>query len=305
MFEKTMVRGLLAALALASMVDGNAWGQIQAGDLYEADSYSNTVYQFTPSGTKSTFASGFEPTGLAFDSQGDLFVSDYGTGNIYEFNATSGSRSTFASGLIKPQGLAFYGGNLYAVESDFGGAGSVYEYSGGSRSTVVTGLNDPCGLAFDSSNNLYVANYFSGTIEKITNGVPSTFASGLSYPNCLAFDSSGNLFETDAGSGNIYEFDATSGSRSTFAGGFDGGYDSGPDGLAIDSHGNLFVGDLGTGNIIELSSSGQTTFANGLDYPEFLAFAPTPAPEPSTIALLIAGTVGLLALAWRKRHLPR
>ena len=282
MFEKTMVRSLVVVVLLA--VGGSAWGQVRPGDLYEADSYSSTVYEFTPSGIRTTFASGFEPTGLAFDKSGDLFASDYSNGNIYEFNATSGSRSTFASGLLKPQALAFDSSdNLYVVESNYGGVGSVYEYTGGSRSAVVSGLDDPCGLTFDSSGNLYVTNYLSGSIEKVSSGgAPSTFASGLSYPQCLAIGGNGTLFETDGGSGNIYEF-ASNGSRSTFASGFDGGYGTGLDGLAFDSNGNLFVGDDGTGNILEFSSSGQTTFASGLDVPEFLAFAPTPVPEPSAL----------------------
>ena len=48
---------------------------------------------------RSTFASGlYGPYGLAFNSAGNLFVADYGSGNIYEFTP-GGVRSTFASGL--------------------------------------------------------------------------------------------------------------------------------------------------------------------------------------------------------------
>ena len=38
------------------------------------------------------------PVGLAFNSAGDLFVADFGSGNIYEFTP-GGAQSTFASGL--------------------------------------------------------------------------------------------------------------------------------------------------------------------------------------------------------------
>lgn len=67
---------------------------------------SGTIYEFTPGGTKSTFASGAGPEGLAFSSAGDLFVTDSGSGNIYKFTP-DGTRSTFASGLNFPVGLAF------------------------------------------------------------------------------------------------------------------------------------------------------------------------------------------------------
>src|SRR5437868_3403592 len=56
-----------------------------AGDLFEADSSSGNIYKFTPGGTRSTFASGLNgPKGLAFDSEGNLFVDD-NSGNIHKF----------------------------------------------------------------------------------------------------------------------------------------------------------------------------------------------------------------------------
>jgi hypothetical protein len=48
----------------------------------------------------------YHPFGLAFNSTGDLFEADYGSGNIYEF-IPGGVQSTFASGLGKLTGLAF------------------------------------------------------------------------------------------------------------------------------------------------------------------------------------------------------
>ena len=51
---------------------------------------------------------------LTYATPGDLFESDYGSGNIYEFTP-GGTRSTFASGLNGPGGLAFNSaGNLFA-----------------------------------------------------------------------------------------------------------------------------------------------------------------------------------------------
>jgi len=44
--------------------------------------------------------------GLAFNSAGDLFVAEDSSGNIYRFTP-SGVKSTFASGLDFPDGLAF------------------------------------------------------------------------------------------------------------------------------------------------------------------------------------------------------
>jgi sugar lactone lactonase YvrE len=110
--------------------------------------FSNNIYEFTPGGTRSTFASGLnQPFGLAFNSAGSLFESDLGSGNIYEFTP-GGARSTFASGLNLPQGLAFNSaGNLFEADA---GSENIYEFTpGGTRSTFASGLNGPDFLAFE------------------------------------------------------------------------------------------------------------------------------------------------------------
>src|SRR5208283_4762492 len=79
----------------------------QAQNLFEADYVSGNIYEFTPGGARSTFASGLsDPFALAFNSAGDLFAADFGSGDIYEYTP-GGARSTFASGLNNPYGLAF------------------------------------------------------------------------------------------------------------------------------------------------------------------------------------------------------
>jgi len=131
-------------------------------------------------------------------------------------------RSTFASGLNAPYGLAFNrAGDLFEADS----SGNIYKFTpGGVRSTFASGFSAPNGIAFDSAGNLFVANdgnggNGNGTIIKITpGGVQSTFASGLNNPQQLAFNSAGNLFEADFYSSSIYEF-TPGGVQSTFASG--------------------------------------------------------------------------------------
>src|SRR5204862_157942 len=78
------------------------------GDLYEADNSSNTIFKFAPDGTK----------------------------------------STFASGLNRPFGLAFDGsGNLFEADQ---GSGTIFVFTPfGTKSTFVSGLSGPSGLAFE------------------------------------------------------------------------------------------------------------------------------------------------------------
>ena len=129
-----------------------------------------------------------QPVGLAFDSAGNLFVSDYTSDDIYEFTP-GGAQSTFASGLNGPWGLAFdSAGNLFEADS---GTGNIYEFTpGGVQSTFASGLDYPVGLAFDSAGNLFEGDFTSGNIYEFTpGGVQSTFASGLDGPTHLAFQS--------------------------------------------------------------------------------------------------------------------
>src|SRR5208282_469400 len=106
-----------------------------AQNLFEADWSSGNIYEFTPGGARSTFASGLsEPYGLAFNGAGDLFVANYDGKSITEITP-GGVESTFASGLSGPEGLAFNSaGNLF--ESDQHGDNIIYEFTpGGGRST--------------------------------------------------------------------------------------------------------------------------------------------------------------------------
>jgi hypothetical protein len=118
---------------------------VQAQNMFV--SHGANIYEFTPNGTQSTFASGLlDPVGLAFDRAGDLFESDWGSGHIYQFTP-NGTQSTFASGLNYPWGLAFNNaGNLFEADS---GSGQVYEYTpNGVQSIFATGLGAPNSLAF-------------------------------------------------------------------------------------------------------------------------------------------------------------
>ena len=51
-------------------------------------------------------AEGWEPAGLAFDRQGNLFVADHSAGEILKFTA-DGTKTVFATAIKSPYGLAF------------------------------------------------------------------------------------------------------------------------------------------------------------------------------------------------------
>jgi hypothetical protein len=106
----------------------------------------------------------------------------------------------------------------------------------------------------------------------------STFAYGFSGPEGLDLDSLDNLFEADY-SGNIYEFTSGGVLESTIA-----PLSGIAIGLTFDSAGNLFVSTWlndpyspPDDSIYKITPGGvESTFASGLDYPEYMAFQPMP-----------------------------
>lgn len=222
-----------ASQSLFSSSLGNTTGLAfgPSGNLFTGDDFGH-IYQITPGGSASVFASIDHVNGLAFSSSGTLFASSYGDGNVYEVSS-GGTVSTFASGFANPTGMAFdTSGDLFLAT--FGG-NNIYEFKniGGTLSSTATlfasGLSAPWGLAFNAAGNLFVANdATAGTITEITpGGVESTFASGLSGPNGIAFDSTGDLLVANSFNGVLTTI-TPGGSESTFASGLND-----PTGLAI------------------------------------------------------------------------
>jgi glucose/arabinose dehydrogenase len=258
-----------------------------AQNLFVSNYSNGDIYQITPGGTQTLFASGMaNPYGLAFNSAGDLFIGNSdnndnsgGTegGNITEITP-SGTQTTFASG-VDPQGLAFNSaGDLFEADYD---SGNIYEYTpNGVKSTYATGFSLPLGLAFNSAGDLFVGSGYgsgNGTITEITPAeTKNVFASGLYFPTALAFNNAGDLFEADLGSGTIYEF--TGGVQSTFAS------VSAAEGLTFNGAGNLFVSSS-AGSIVEITPKGEeTTLVSDAGDLDQVAFQPV--PEPSVLGLL-------------------
>ena len=221
------------------------------------DANGGEIFKFTWDGRQSIFASGlYQPSALAFDSAGNLFLVDYmivgdlrGNAAIFKITPTGGL-TILASGLSYASSLAIDRmGNVFVADYD---TGIIYQYKpSGSRATFASGLNHPRGIALDSQGNLFVAdssigNLYQGSIyEYKPNGSRVTFATlnPGDRPAGLAFDNMGNLFMADLG-GNVYKYD-TSGvlrryPRTTF-----GAVPTSAQSLTFDSAGNLLVVDAG------------------------------------------------------------
>jgi sugar lactone lactonase YvrE len=189
----------------------------------------------------SSSSSGLQnPSGLAFDSAGNLSVASDGIANFIEKFDTNGvATSLIFASLSNPQGMAVdSAGNLF-VANNYGSTIQKFDTNG--VASLFTTLTAPFGLAFDSEGNLYAASSFENTISKFdTNANGSIFATnGLMTPQGLAIDSLGNLYAVNGNTNHIAKF-TSGGAFSIFAtnGAIFGTF--GPD-LAIDSANNVYA----------------------------------------------------------------
>lgn len=202
----------------------------------------------------------FNPTGVAVDSAGTIYVADGGDHTI---------RRVTAGGVV----TTFAGTSGQAGSNDGTGTGARFTY--------------PFALAVDATGNLYVTDVGDHTVRKVSAaGVVTTVAGSagttgsldgtgtaarFNNPQGIAVDAAGNIYVSDTGNSTIRKI-STGGVVTTFAGtatltGTADGTGSVarfnfPAGLAVDAAGNVYVADHGSSTIRKINSGGVvTTFA--------------------------------------------
>ncbi len=209
-------------------------------------------------GGPATSAQFYKPSRVGVDSKGNFYISDFFTWAVRKVTASTGIVTTIAGNGTR--GFAGDGeaGNLanitdvHGIASD--SSGNVYisdtsnnrirkidtsgiittiagdgtrGYSGDGGTALSASLWFPAGLVIDGSGNIYVADYGSHTVRKIT---------------------SGGAISTIAGTGTFgYSGDGGAGSKALVAS---------PMSLALDAAGNLYIGDVGNLNIRKVTSDG-------------------------------------------------
>ena len=152
----------------------------------------DTNYQVTP------FVEDLmNPTAIAFDQAGLMYVSSRFEGTVYRVTPT-GAVSTFAEGLGVATGLAFDGeGNLYVGDR----SGTIFKIAPDRQIFVFATLEPSVAayhLAFNSQGDLFVTGPTTSSYEVIhridAHGAVEVFYRGLGRPLGLAFDAHDNLY---------------------------------------------------------------------------------------------------------------
>jgi hypothetical protein len=248
----------------------------QAGTVYVADQFNDTVRKITAAGVVTTLAgssgvpgnadgagaaAGFSgPHGMAVDQAGSVYVADTRNATIRKITA-AGDVTTLAGSS---------------------GRGSADGVAGAAR------FDDPAGVAVDSAGTIYVADSDNNSLRRISAaGIVTTLAGRVgvfgsedgtgadaqfTFPSGVAVDSAGLLYVTDVGNATIRVVTPT-GAVTTLAGvgGMQGSTNGTgpaarfvlPHGVTIDGAGNVYVADQEDHTIRKVTATGVVTALAG------------------------------------------
>jgi sugar lactone lactonase YvrE len=235
-----------------------------AGNLYIADSQNNQIRKLdavsglitTVAGTGAvsaslgdgnlaTQASLHNPSDVAVDPPGNLYIADEYNNRIRRVDAGTGVITTVAGGGTPGRGA-----------DGIGDAGPA----------VNAVLSDPSSVAFDSAGNLYIADSGNNLIREVNNGTISVVAgngspaysgdngaatqASLNQPSSVRVDAAGNLYIVDSHNNVIRQVNGAGIISSAVA----AGQLNNPGGIAIDPSGNIYIADQGNSLVREITS---------------------------------------------------
>ena len=196
------------------------------------------------------------PSGLAFDPLGNMYIANYGNSKILKVTPT-GTVTVLATLSSAPLSMVYYNGFLYTIS---GGQNIIkVDIVTGTSTNFATNTNAPLGLSVDKNTGTFYASN-NGIIYKIsTTGVVSTFANnGLGAIYATAIDDNSNVYVADVTNNSIYKYTST-GIKSTFTTNIGGARN-----MVINAANNLFYLGSTDGLLVKVNSTGTTksTLAN-------------------------------------------
>jgi sugar lactone lactonase YvrE len=183
-----------------------------------------SIFRVRPNGTRETFSSGIvNPTSMAIDRDGRLYVSSRFEGTVYRV-AADGTAAPFATDLGVPCGLAFASdGTLFVGDR----SGTIFRVDARGHAEAFAAVPASVAafhLAIGPDAALYVTAPTLSSYDPVfrvdPSGAVTTRYEGFGRPQGLAFDAGGTLFvvEALAGASGLFRLPATGAPERVLAG---------------------------------------------------------------------------------------
>lgn len=257
------------------------------GNIFITNSGGTNILKYNSAGVyQSVFSTGYNTVvGLVFDSVGNAYVIDRGTGNVYKITP-GGVVTTIINGINSLRGITIDASNNLYVAS--GGNNAVYKYT--TSGTLITTLNNtntsyPTAVAIDASGNIYVLDRNNNNVVVYnSSGIyVSTFATGFNGAYGLTIDGAGNIYVSDTGNNAIKVYNSAGTLLTSITTGLNQPY-----GLVVDDGGNIFVANQGVPSFLKFSPVGGYTISATL--PAGLSFDTTTGIISGTPTVAFAST---------------
>lgn len=152
-------------------------------------------------GTIRTVAEFAQPTALAYDAAGNLFVSEL-PGRVQRVDAATGARTVY-TGFNQPHGLAVAAdGTLYVCDTFNNRVQRIA--ADGTVTTLATGFNLPVDLDVGPDGQIYVADFGGNRVLRITPiGAVTAIPGDFRGTNSVAVGADGGIYVTERGRATI------------------------------------------------------------------------------------------------------
>lgn len=210
------------------------------------------------------------PDDLAFDAQGNLYVTEVMDGRVSVIDPHGRTR-VLRDDLPNANGITFHQDRLFIDECRHGGRLLELDLDGGAPRVLLENLPMPNALAPGPDGWLYFPVLEANEIWRVhpDTAKAERVAADLGVPDAVKFDAKGRIVSTQVGTGEVLRIDPQSGERTVLA-----RLDPGLDNLTFVGE-RLFVSHLTDGRVTEILADGRTRLLvpPGLNWPLGLSVA--------------------------------